>query len=288
MFLKIRGPGRARMKLTPAYLSSSFENVTEQETISLKGKDITHIDDISFLVNMKKLDLSGNKLKSGESLSGLQYCKSLVWLDLSGNQLSDVHHILGLHKLNVLNLSHNELDMIPEGIHKLVNLKALILNDNQIKSLENIRFPSQLNTLILSRNEIESANNAFMHLEHLEKLSFSHNRLHQFPAVSKCWALKEIRVGSNKILGLPKKAGDLPPGLTTIDIGNNAVADQAELEAVIKLRHLVNLNVKGNPLWTEELDKQVIKAVPTMEILNSKKVSGTQKKRKPRSNRPQQ
>lgn len=70
------------------------------EYIDLTGKSITHIDDISFLVNLKRLNLSNNFLKSGESLSGLQYCKSLVWLDLSGNQLSDIHHVLGLRNLN--------------------------------------------------------------------------------------------------------------------------------------------------------------------------------------------
>lgn len=88
------------MKLTPAYLSSNFQNVIDMESIDLSGKNITHIDDISFLVNLKRLNLSGNSLKSGESLSGLQYCKSLVWLDLGGNQLSDVHHLLGLRNLN--------------------------------------------------------------------------------------------------------------------------------------------------------------------------------------------
>lgn len=88
------------MKLTPAYLSSSFEGVADLESIKLAGRQITHIDDISFLVNLKRLDLSNNSLKSGESLSGLQYCKGLIWLDLSGNQLTDLHHLFGLRNLN--------------------------------------------------------------------------------------------------------------------------------------------------------------------------------------------
>lgn len=87
------------MKLTPAYLSSNFENVSQLESIKVEGRDISHIDDISFLVNLKKLDLSKNRLKHGESLSGLQYCKSLVWLNLAHNQLTEFKYLLGLRNL---------------------------------------------------------------------------------------------------------------------------------------------------------------------------------------------
>ncbi len=87
------------MKLTPAYLSANFENVGDLESIKLDHKQITHIDDISFCVNLEKLDLSHNSLRGGEALSGLQYCKSLVWLNLSHNQLSDFSFLLGLRNL---------------------------------------------------------------------------------------------------------------------------------------------------------------------------------------------
>jgi len=87
------------MKLTPAYLSSNYENITEQKSIDLHNRNISHIEDISFCVNLRKLDLSNNCLRSGESLSGLKYCKSLTWLNLSYNKLESFDFICELENL---------------------------------------------------------------------------------------------------------------------------------------------------------------------------------------------
>lgn len=78
------------MKLTPAYLSSTITDASETRSIKLVGKDITTIDDISYCVNMQRLDLSENALKSAESLSGLRYCKALSWISVAKNRLVDI------------------------------------------------------------------------------------------------------------------------------------------------------------------------------------------------------
>lgn len=266
------------MKLTPAYLSANFPNVKELTSISLKDRSITHIDDISFLVNLKKLDLSGNALRSGEALSGLQYCKSLTWLDLSGNQLSDIHFLFGLKNLNVLNLSRNEIETIPEGISQLTNLKALILSENQIKSLESVVLPKALNTLVLSKNQIEDVGKILLPLEHLEKLSFSHNKLYEWPRVNTCFALKEIRLNNNKLHKIPSKVGELPPHLNLLDLGHNALKDLGALLVPGTLRHCKSLNLLANPLWTEELEAKLKVSLPGLEILNSKRIRQRNKK----------
>lgn len=260
------------MKLTPAYLSANFPNVKELTSISLKDHSITHIDDISFLVNLKKLDLSGNALKSGEALSGLQYCKGLTWLDLSGNQLSDIHFILGLRELQVLNLSRNEIETITEGIAQLSNLKALILSENQIKSLENVVLPKSLNTLVMSKNQIEDVGKMLSPLEHLEKLSFSHNKLYRWPCVNTCFALKEIRLNNNKLHKIPSKIGELPPHLNLVDLGHNALKDLGAMLVPGTLRHCKSLNLLANPLWNEELEAKLKERLPGLEILNSKRI----------------
>lgn len=259
------------MKLTPAYLSSNFPNIKELTSISLKDRSITHIDDISFLVNLKKLDLSGNQLRSGESLSGLQYCKSLTWLDLSGNQLSDIHFLLGLQNLSVLNISKNEMETIPEGISRLTNLKALILSENQIKSLENVSLPKTLNTLVLSKNQIEDVGKILLPLSDLQKLSFSHNKLHEWPRLNTCYALKEIRLNNNRLLKLPAKVGDYPPHLNLLDIGHNAVKDLGAVMVSGTMRHCKSLNLVGNPVWSDEVETSLKERLPALEILNSRR-----------------
>ncbi len=172
----------------------------------------------------------------------------------------------------MLNIGYNELERIPEGICRLENLKALIINDNQIKSLDGLKLPKHLNTLVISRNQIEDIDECLKGLESLEKLSASHNRLHRWPSVSHCWMLKEIRLTNNKIFKLPNKVHDVPSSLSVIDIGHNAVKDVNELVGIRALRHLTSLALTGNPLITADLDKELIESIPSLEILNSRKV----------------
>lgn len=87
------------MKLTPAFLSSHVKDALEAKSFALKGLKIKHIDDISYCVNMQRLDLSENELKSADSLSGLKYCKGISWISVARNQLSDISLLCDLAKL---------------------------------------------------------------------------------------------------------------------------------------------------------------------------------------------
>lgn len=87
------------MKLTPAFVSSHVKDASEAKSFSFKGLKIKHIDDISFCVNMQRIDLSENELKSTESLSGLKYCKDISWISVAHNHLADLSPLCDLSKL---------------------------------------------------------------------------------------------------------------------------------------------------------------------------------------------
>lgn len=135
------------MKVTPAWLSSRYPNVSETTSLDLANLEISSVEDISFCISCRKIDLSKNKLCHGEALNGLQFCSSITWVNLSHNQLSSIEHILKLKNLTVLNLSYNDIATIPQGIAALKNLKALILNDNKIANFRGTILPSSLTTL---------------------------------------------------------------------------------------------------------------------------------------------
>lgn len=78
------------MKLTPAGVFSTYSDGKDRRAMDFAGKEITHVDDISSCLGLAKLDLSKNRLRHGESLSGIRYCKSLTWLNLAHNQLADI------------------------------------------------------------------------------------------------------------------------------------------------------------------------------------------------------
>lgn len=87
------------MKLTPAYISSTVEDSSTVRVLTLRSKSISHIEDISFCVDLNKLDLSENDLRGGESLSGLKYCKSISWISVSKNKLTDLTYLTNLKNL---------------------------------------------------------------------------------------------------------------------------------------------------------------------------------------------
>lgn len=87
------------MKLTPAFLSSHVKDAMEAKSFSLKGLKINHIDDISFCINMQRLDLSENELEKRESLSGLKHCKDISWISVAHNRISDISPLCDLTKL---------------------------------------------------------------------------------------------------------------------------------------------------------------------------------------------
>ena len=101
------------MKLTPAYISSTIQDASTTKALILRSKRITHIDDISYCVNVTKIDLAENEMKSGEALSGLKYCKGVTWISVAKNQLNDISNLTNLKNL--------------QGKSKKILLKCLFL-----------------------------------------------------------------------------------------------------------------------------------------------------------------
>jgi Leucine-rich repeat (LRR) protein len=85
------------------------------------------------------LDLSSNQLQKVEEVGDLT---SLVTLQLGRNQLSDLSPSLfsSLIRLVDLDVCHNLLHHLPEGISNLVHLQSLNLENNQLEQLPGIFF----------------------------------------------------------------------------------------------------------------------------------------------------
>src|SRR4051812_47554935 len=89
------------MKLTPAAISEKEkQRLPDVTRLDFRSSTITSIDDISVCVQLTRLDLSHNALKSVESIRALQYLPSLKWLDLSHNALESFEPLLKLKTLN--------------------------------------------------------------------------------------------------------------------------------------------------------------------------------------------
>jgi Leucine-rich repeat (LRR) protein len=68
----------------------------------------------------------------------LKNLSSLRFLHLSNNNIQDIQIISFLIHLNELDLSYNQIRLIPNTFEKLIDLQYLNLSNNQINSWNNI------------------------------------------------------------------------------------------------------------------------------------------------------
>lgn len=85
-------------------------------------------------ISLFELSLLENNISKIENLENLINLKSL---NLSSNQITRIENIENLLQLQTLNLSSNQISKI-ETIESLINLKDLNLSSNQISKIENI------------------------------------------------------------------------------------------------------------------------------------------------------
>lgn len=216
------------MKLTPATVSQLHPGVPIQEIVEGKfsALDISHIDDISACIGLRKIDLSQNKLASNEALTGIQYNKGMTYLNLAKNELPSCDAVRHCKKLVVLNVSHNALVDVPFWLKYFDALKALILNNNRIKDVQpSVWAPVALTTIVLSNNAIEDLSGfaRCRRLGALTKLSLSTNAIRTVPPhfAEALSSLRELRLAENKITAIAARL--LPPSLEILDLSHNRI-----------------------------------------------------------------
>lgn len=273
------------MKLTPALIAEiTGETIQEIKSLDVSNKQITHIDDISVCVALKKLDLSKNSLESKESLSGIQYSKGLTMLNLSHNSISSIETLKNLQKLVVLNLSNNKFVTIPLIIRLFNELKVLVLNNNELGSIPpELQFSSQINTIILSNNSIDDITNLVgKKLGSLTKLSLAFNQIRALPPSMReeLPELKELRLANNKISRI--ELNNLPYLLEILDLSNNLISTLDDIRALSCLKNLIQVSFKGCPICTSLpcYKEEIRRLLPTLRILDGERFDEKFMKRK--------
>ena len=154
------------LKLKFGYIKFDFNN--EGAIIHL---DLSHVD---------YQGLSLNKLF--KSLEAILSLSSLKKLDLSNNNLKILPEILNTaNQLEELNLGYNHIYRLPESVSNLSRLRMLNLKSNQLKILpENIHNLNLLEFLILRDNLLNQLPSALGKMKQLKLLDLHHNKLHDF------------------------------------------------------------------------------------------------------------
>jgi Leucine-rich repeat (LRR) protein len=166
---------------------------------------------------------------------------SLKGLDLSHNNLEDLPESLGnLQALTILDLSYNNLRVLPESFTELCALAKLNLSHNNLKYLSEFFGNLQALTILdLSYNNLRFLPESFTELCVLEGLNLSDNYLISLPEpLGDLQALTKLFLRVNRLVDLPESFGKLE-ALAMLDLGCNRLRrlpkSFANLQALEKL-----------------------------------------------------
>ena len=177
---------------------------------------------------LKELNLSGCSLSVLPGDVALwSKLASLKKIDLNGNLLKDLPAALEVlaPSLEIMFLSENLFQVVPEVIGRLARLRLLSLRGNKLRELTTVNLPSNsLEWLILTNNRIERIDTNVRDLIRLRKLMLSHNLLDSIPTeLAECKALELVRLASNRIAApIPSQVAMLPK-LAWISLSGNPI-----------------------------------------------------------------
>ncbi|QIB04011.1 serine/threonine-protein kinase [Pseudomonas fluorescens] len=157
--------------------------------------------------------------------------------------------------LEILNLSGNQLDTLPDDLHRLPHLRVLFCSDNRftelpeclgrcsaltmvgfkanrIERVTGAALPPLLRWLILTDNLVSQLPDELGQRPHLQKLMLAGNRLQQLPAsLGQCHHLELLRIAANQLTELPQWLLQLP-SLSWLAYAGNPLEAQAEAAAL--------------------------------------------------------
>lgn len=201
-----------------------------------------------------------------DDVSALSKCSTLVELNLRSNRLSALGDVGALTLLVDVDLSHNNIEVLPAGIGKWTKLQRLNLAENRLAALPKelgaltalteldvssnaltalpveLKALTALRTLNLRVNRLVQVGGAELSaLASLATLDLSQNRFQTLPDLSGLKSLRSLAVAGNPIERLPE---GLPRTLEDLDASRCCLAGLPQLGSL--LPNLRVLHVTGN------------------------------------------
>lgn len=183
-----------------------IEKSSREKVKNLIGSFLLHNDSSSLLI--KDLEVTSLPNIFGSPCFG----KRVKKLDLSDNQLQVLpESVAKLTSLQVLRARFNQIKAFPEPIERLRSLAKLDLANNQIESIsESITHLGALKVLNLSDNQIEFFPSFIGSLTKLKKIDLSDNLIQQIPdSIEQLQSLTELALSFNELFSIPESIGNL-------------------------------------------------------------------------------
>ncbi len=158
---------------------------------------------------------------------------SLEILDLSSNQLNTLPDDLPrLHKLRVIFCSDNLFTELPEVLGQCSQLSMVGFKANQITHVPPKALPPLLRWLILTDNALTELPAEIGQCAHMQKLMLAGNNLHSLPCeLANCKRLELLRISANQLTSLPNWLLHMPR-LTWLAFAGNPFTQALEAKAL--------------------------------------------------------
>jgi Leucine-rich repeat (LRR) protein len=286
--LKLRRCGSVRVFLGPSLkhldlscrklwsIPASLTSLTRLEVLNLQENELTHLPDLSPLVNLRGLYLDHNQLT--EVPKGVKSLPNMTLFTINHNPLKIIpvmfpnwktglrhlglslpksfknarpgalNHWMEFENLQFLDLSHSAFADLPEVIYALPALKRLDLSYMELEQVpEHIGRVTKLETLDLSHNQLVGLPQSIGQLKNLKVLFAEHNSFIDFPKIlCSLLGIEYINLDENHISHLPPDLAHLT-GLESLELGHNEIrtVSQSIVPLWLSLGHV---SFFGNPL----------------------------------------
>jgi len=191
----------------------------------------------------------------------INYENNILEIDLKWKGIKQIIEIVGLDKLELLDLSHNNIKIIG-GLNELKQLQELYLSGNQIEVIEGLNELKQLQILNLSYNQIRIIGR-LDELKQLQILNLSYNKIRIVEGLNELKQLQELNLYGNQI----RIVGGLDElkQLKKLYLSNNKIE---VIEGLNELKQLQKLRLNNNKIKiVEELDE--LKQLHLLSLYNN-------------------
>lgn len=205
-------------------LNNSILEAKHVQFLDLQNNNIVDVAILTQFMNITKLNVSKNKIKSIQVFANEEAFPNLKWLDLSNNKFTELTG-LKCPKLEYLDIGYNKLEKVGETWLGHPNVKVLKCVDNKFKSAQVFKDMPKLEELYMEANVVQS----ILGYETMPKL----RRLH---------------LRRNKI---EKFEDELPvhEALQYVNLRGNKVPNLEQVERLYtSFPNMIDVNILGNPV----------------------------------------
>lgn len=219
------------------------------KSFSLFVVDDVTLEDLTYFVNLEKLEIVTGSIKGVSSLENLKNLEEVI---LIADKITGLNSLSNLTNIKHLNISCEQVTNI-DFLKNLNNLETLDISDTQVSNINPLKNLSKLTELKLKNNKISDIS-VLKHLPNLIYLDLYNNNIINIESVSNLIQLETLVLEYNNIKDISSL--DSLIMLVTLDLGDNKISDISVLENLINLN---TLSLRNNRISNIESLKKLNK-----------------------------